>query len=537
MPHSGELLRCDTAAGIMVILGPQCVNTIGNREDQPSAVASFPLGTDVIISPPDGWALYDDVPYTLQVSAKAPIEVTQAHRPIDLQWVFHGSIYIATTRLYFRQIGWTELRIGSQGVRVAVHSRKMDYDADYREMIRDLENQVRGLTARLISHLVSPMDLSEDTIDLWSYWLALLEKIWEDLSADILMAWHTLPPQLQSSERVVNIERLRKPKARDLRTYARGRTRFSSQVRVWEAVTPERLYILQLIQDVHRRILRIEDGNPGILENRRLASIAQDSLRLLRQLSTDAGLERIVGVPNIPSSPLAESHPALRRVVRWHRLMRRGLFPEGQSYLVGPKDISLLYEYWCYLTIVRLVVEESRGHLLVEPTASVRPEDITLGAGKDACARVQLPNGEQIEVLYQRLYGGLPTVAQQPDHVVQIRGSGRIVVFDAKYRFELSEDSIRNYGKGMPIPPVSTINSMHRYRDAIVLPSAFFDRMVDRAIVLFPLPRIHFDDWVNHRFYRSINSVGVGVIPLVPGGSDKYLRGEIRRCLNGVTSQ
>lgn len=530
MPPIGELVRMESPDGILVILGPEQVKTIGDAEAGAREVHGFALGA-AEIRPSEGRVLYDDVIYTVQVSARRRVGVTQADRSLKVEWVAHGSIFVSTLSLSFRQLGWTELRLGDHGIRVQVRSRKMDFETDYQIMVNDLENQVRGLTARLISHLVQPMDASEDKIDLWSYWLALMEKLWADLARDVTEAWRTLPPQLRSEDRVVDIQRLRKPRASDLRAYGRGHDRFSSEVRSWTTLTPERLYVLQLAQDVYRRLTRIHDAKPRVMDNERLLEIFRSVSRLLRMLAAEGGLERVVGGPVIPTSPLAESHPALRRVVRWHRLLRRGLFPEGQSYFVGPKDISLLYEYWCYLTIVRLVVEESQGVLMVEPTASVRPEDIALGSGRAACARVQLKNGRKIEILYQPLYNRLPTIAQKPDHVIQLQGIGQLTVFDAKYRFEWHDDNLGNYGDGMPIPPVDAVNSMHQYHDAIVEIGAPFKRLVDRALVVFPLPKAHHDNWVHHRFYASIESVGVGAIPLVPTGSDAYLREEIRRCL------
>ncbi len=537
MRPSGEILRLETPNAVVVILVPT-VKTIGESEGSGGRMPVYSMG-DATIYSPEGQALYDDVTYQLQISARKRVEVTLGHRPLRLHWASHGSLQVATSPLTFRQVGWAELLVEDDGARIQVLSRKMDYDTDYQAMVYDLENQVRGLTARLVSHLLNPMDVSNDSLDLWSYWLALLEKLWEDLAGDIGYAWRTLPPHLRAEDQVTRIERLKKPQGRDVRAFARGNPRFSATVLRWESVTPERLYLLQLLQDVHRRLRRIEASAPEVAGNRRLAAITQSSSWLLRTLSAAVEMERVVGSPIIPVSPLAQSHPAMRRVVRWHRLLKRGLFPDGDSYFVGPKDISQLYEYWCYLTIVRMVVEESGGDLTVKPTTSVHPQDISLGGGKDSAARVELRDGNTINIMYQRLFSGLPTVAQQPDHVVQIEGMGSVVIFDAKYRFELDDGNFKHYGEGLPIPPVSTINSMHQYHDAIVLSRAPFTRLVDRAIVLFPLPREHIEQWEEHRFYRSINAVGVGAIPLVPGGSDKYLRAEIQRYLteNAISKQ
>ncbi len=534
MPRSGELLRLITPLATVVVLGKE-VEPIGGPSTR-DLVTFFPFGQGTSIEPAERRPFYDDVPYEIQVSGPAPVEITLGGRPLNLRWIRHGTVCLATDVITFHQVGWAELRVGDAGVRIRVASRKLDYETDYQEMVRDLENQVRGLTARLVSHLVNPMNGSEEAMDLWSYWLALLERLWSDLKRDLAHAWRTLPPQLRFEDHMVQVDRIRKPRGRDVVALSRGNPRILSQIRQWEDLTPERLYLVQLAGDIHRRLNRIQATAPDMKENRRLAAIAQDIGGLVHALANESGVERVSGTPMIPSSPIAQSHPALHRVIRWHRMLQRGLFPDGASFFVGQKNMSLLYEYWCYLKIVRILVDESGGELEVEPMASVRPQDIALGAGKGSAARVKLRNGRRVTITYQRLFSGLPTVGQQPDHVVELVGLGSLV-FDAKYRFEIEPENQKWYGAGLPIPPVGTINSMHQYHDAIVLTGAPYTRLVDRAVVLFPLPRQHYEMWREHRFYRSIDAVGVGAIPLLPSGTDEYLRNEIRRYLRGEVEQ
>ncbi|NMP23772.1 DUF2357 domain-containing protein [Sulfobacillus harzensis] len=530
MPHTSEiLLRVKTPTAQFVILGP-IVQALEGVVATGGSQSAYPVH-EATIEPVDGTQLYDDVPYQMQITAASPTLITRGGRVMNVQWVSHSSTWVATVDLQFRQVGWVELCVGSHGVRVRVLSRKLDFDSDYRTMVDDLENQIRGLTARLISHVVYPMGLSDEAQDLWSYWLALMEKLWADLSHDLLHAWETLPPYLMRQEYVMELGRLKQHRPRDIRNLIRGKSRALVNLRRWESLTPERIYLLQLVSDVQTRLQRIQSSTSEVTTHVRLKAIVEQSRQLSRRLLAEAGLERAMGLPKIPHSPLAQSHPALGRVVRWHRLLQRGLFPNGESYFVGPKNVSLLYEYWCYLTIVRLVADESGGTLVVKPMASVNPRDIALGAGRGAAAQIDLRDGRSIHILYQGLFRGLPTVAQQPDHVVQIKGLGALTVFDAKYRFELDETVQRSYGQGIPIPPVDTINNMHQYHDAIVVTHPPYRRLVDRAIVLFPLPRHYSRDWREHRFYKSIEAVGVGALPLVPGGSEEYLREEIRRYL------
>ncbi len=497
MLHSGELLRIVIQDTVLVLLGPLSVPRYGVAGDDVASQQEFVIGGAYVERPTVNMGFFDDLQYTLQVSALKPTEVTQNYCPLDLTWVHHGALYIATTTMRFRQVGWTEFRVRQDGARIHIQSRKMDYETDYREMIRDLENQVRGLTAKLVSDGLEGMATTLDgPIDLWSYWLSVLEAIWERLARDATQAWQTLPIRLSLEERRTYLDLLKKPTRHDLGAYARtGDTRITSLVRVWNPLIVERLYILQLLYYIRRRLERVMAEAPALHNNVRLNRIMQEVSVLARRLSVEIGMERVMGEPRVPSSPLAQSHPALRQVIAWHRLLQSGLFPNGDRFFVGIKDLHLLYEYWCYLTIVRMVVEESRGSLKVYPVVSADPMDIVLSSGSKNSAQVQLPNGESVFIRYERQFSGLPTIAQKPDHVVELTGLGPMLIFDAKYRFEMNNDYIAHYGNGDPIPPVDTINGMHQYHDAIVRihirlmsgwliePSCYFRYHVDLSLV------------------------------------------------------
>jgi hypothetical protein len=120
-----------------------------------------------------------------------------------------------------------------------------------------------------------------------------------------------------------------------------------------------------------------------------------------------------------------------------------------------------------------------------------------------------------LRVIYNRLYP-TPTTWQQPDTVVHIETDSEIYVFDAKYRLQFDPEYIDSYG-GIG-PNVDDINTMHRYRDAIVntaIPS--FPRLVRGAYVLFPYSDS--EGYRSHRFFASASSVGVGGFPFLPSST------------------
>ena len=67
-----------------------------------------------------------------------------------------------------------------------------------------------------------------------------------------------------------------------------------------------------------------------------------------------------------------------------------------------------------------------------------------------------------------------------------------------------------------PGPEVGDINTMHRYRDAIVYQNGGspYERTMFGAYVLFPYSNE--EDYQHHRFYESIGKVNIGGLPFLP---------------------
>jgi hypothetical protein len=539
MPRSGSLLRFRWEDLTIDVLDAGAAATFVWPSPAMHPPVVYPLGSGIRVETAPSAPLFDDVTYTILVMGPAKPILTVNGEPLDLRWVEYGAYGVGTTSVTFHQVGWTELAVALSpelplvGVRLPVASRKLDYANDYLAMVQDLERQVRGLTAQLMSRVLNPAGLADDRQDLDSYWLAVITAVWERLARDLTVAWHTLPPRLEAAELSIDLARHRRPRPHDAHLWmATGRTRVTSRVLRWETITPERRYLLHLLHDLSRRLDRLIHHDQGLRHNLRVQHLHHEVKRLAARLG--AGLPASIEgeAVRIPVSPLAQSHPALRQVIRWHGYLRRGLFPESQPWLVGAKDISILYEYWCFVTIIRALVEESGGYLRVEPKVSRQPFDIVLATGEQAAAEVETPSGHRIRVSYGRSYYNLPTTAQRPDYVIRLEGHHRVLLFDAKYRFELHEENHRHYGDGLPIPPIDTINRMHQYRDAIVVREHLaYQRIVDTAVVLFPLPPSVHEAYRRHRFRQSIDAVGVGALGLLPGGSDKELRTLIRRYL------
>jgi hypothetical protein len=114
---------------------------------------------------------------------------------------------------------------------------------------------------------------------------------------------------------------------------------------------------------------------------------------------------------------------------------------------------------------------------------------------------------------------GSKTISQKPDNLLAIdklcSEKAYEVVFDAKYKIDISKDYQERYG-GIG-PKEEDINTMHRYRDAIVYKNRktdAYNNSVFGAFVLFPYKDE--EKYKDHDFYKSIEEVNIGGIPFLP---------------------
>jgi len=477
--------------------------------------------------------LFDDLNYVLQVSSRERCTVFIGGRPLKLIWVQHGFVWVGQTSYVFHEVGWSEIT-GPWGIiRMRIISRKIDYQYDYHTMVRELEQRARGIVSKLLADVGENMAALDEPVSLWSHWIATLYRLWENLIRDIRWTWDNLPLGLVNEQRMAWIESLQYVKERDIRRYMEsGQVRIMARRRTWTLDILERQYLMALIYDILNKLQHIAMQVPDIQEYNLFGQMIAETQKVFHQMQKSMSWKGIIPRPVILSSPLALQHHGLRKVISLHRKLQQALTPFGNTSLVGVKRLSQLYEYWCYIRILSVVLEEIGGEMIRPLGINVNPYDINLIPGARGAMQIRLKTGQLVNIGYERQFQGLPTVSQQPDFLIEVRHKERLLVFDAKYRFEINDRNSNQYGEGIPIPPVDTINTMHQYRDAIVITKPPYERIVERAIVLFPLPRHLIAQWPQHRFFRSIATVGVGAIPLVPGGDDTLLREEIYQFLS-----
>ncbi|RQD74494.1 MAG: DUF2357 domain-containing protein [Candidatus Syntrophonatronum acetioxidans] len=226
------------------------------------------------------------------------------------------------------------------------------------------------------------------------------------------------------------------------------------------------------------------------------------------------------------SSLVMQMAPGYRDVFKYYLMLLKGLNIKSDLFELSIKNLAELYEYWCFLKLNKLLRE--KYHLERNGLISLDERGITVSLAKGRESTLvyrDKRNDEKFEVMYNRSFTNLPTITQRPDNVLSLEKSGSAVtykyIFDAKYRINVEEDYIRNFGQ--PGPPEDTINTMHRYRDAVVAEERYRDnykRNVFGAFIFFP----HNDEMAYagrkkggaSKFYESVDRISIGALPFLP---------------------
>ena len=221
-----------------------------------------------------------------------------------------------------------------------------------------------------------------------------------------------------------------------------------------------------------------------------------------------------------------QTAPGYREMYRLFKLMQKGISFTGEVFAFSMKDTATLYEYWCFIKLVNIM--KSKYALLNKSDDIIKANNngITVTLSKDSKSEVKFldtQTGDKFTLIYNPGKLESLTSNQIPDNILSlekstIRGKEKEkyqYIFDAKYKIEMNPDQY--YPDTEPGPKIEDINTMHRYRDAIVSKEGkSYKKSVFGAYILFPYPNSE-DEFKKHHFYKSIEAVNIGGVPFLPG--------------------
>jgi len=443
---------------------------------------------------------------------------------------------------------------------VEIFPSKLDYKSDYDEMIAEVQDVLTGLAFEYLrstfklgveSHVPQPTQLE---------WLYLLKHVANKLEeAFQQIDRHPIrgllrEPTLTKASKIKKIDSTIRSavrrgagsgdllklenglKVRQMLIERRAHTTLNTPEHRWLAAQLNRICqkisILKQQEAVKRRSLR-----------RKQAISELDKLeRRVRRLTKYESIASAQGDPPQGFTSLQlQGAQGYREAYQNCLILQLGLRIEGGPLRLSVKDLSLLYEYWCYIALLKIIAEETGQPISVKNIFSISQQGlrVMLQKGQTTKVKFKMRGDRTVNVAYNRLFKNeLVLVSQMPDMLITFHDPAwpdMHLIVDAKYRLDSSQEYYKKYKSFGP--PDDAINVLHRYRDAILeqpgiqSPKSSPKRTSVQAAALFPLSKNADDDFTNSRLWMALDKIGIGAIPFLPGNTE-YLSKWIRKMLN-----
>ena len=470
---------------------------------------------------------------------------------------------IGMSDLIFKLDGQEYLRIT-----IEVYPSKISYKKDYQEIIADVTAEVYNLAFDAFRRTYDSFSLSGKTGNSPIEFFTIIRQIYKDftIAADMIIA---RPHHVLQSDHVVlpqhKVRRADNATLRWIEKHPEHVVRRGDAFAVDRAMAvrkhvtfdtrENRLTKYMLTQTARRlEIFRQRFMKAGGAVDEKLDAEIDRMIRGIRRRYAGNFLSGLEAEPSKAGMSLVFSMaPGYRDLFKYYLMLQRGLSVTGGVFNVSIKDMAVLYEYWCFIKL-NSMLRESGYKLDSQDFVKVTRDGIavSLVRGETSCIRYITDKGEKIELFYNPRYdrgdkqndtgrSQVATTTQKPDNVLSLtksslgRKSGSPkgygdqyeYVFDAKYRLGADAD-YRQRHNGLEGPTEEDINTMHRYRDAIVydmsrggdkqdIPGPY-DRTMFGAYVLFPYSDE--EKYKEHDFYKSIGTVNIGGLPFLPSATN-----------------
>lgn len=426
-------------------------------------------------------------------------------------------------------------------VRIEVYSTKIAYKEDYQEMMADINNMVSESVLDFMKKTYRVFVPDHKRNEVPAVFFTILQTIYDKYLQAVnriiavphhkLIAEHDLVPNHKAKRTDSRSEKwLQKHPEylkRDGNTIFAGRV-LSVRKRITYDTQENRLVKFMLrstirrINDFGKRYIKsMQNPDQSILlgakkmemELRRILSAS--FLSEVSEYSAAQSMSLVFGMA-----------PGYRELYKYYLMLQNGISVGGDIFRMSVRETAQLYEYWCFIKLYSILKEHYE--LKSPDIIKVDRKGVTVDLVKGRLSRITFLNtqtGEQFYLAYNPAESKTQTVNQKPDNVLELEKKGSKTaykyVFDAKYRIENNPDS-PFYPDSKPGPKIDDINTMHRYRDSIVYEnpdSRFtFEKTMFGAYILFPYADE--EEYKDHRFYKSIESVNIGGLPFLPSATN-----------------
>lgn len=503
---------------------------------------------------------YETQSYELVIQKKTAANLSFYHDNVLLRQAIKplGDSILAGALNFGNEVGLTEWEIRGEGqtllrVEMEIFPSKMDYKLDYQNILNEVNEQIYNLAYDFLRKTYQLTGLRETQHQSLTEFFTILQHVFRQLLDAVERINMNPNYALLQDRRLVDANRAKKAGKENIRELAKHPERLREDKnhgflkignRNYTAThlvesrkrlaydTNENRFIRWMLERIHGKLKELKGrwklnnrtADPLLL--RRIDTMLTQLDRVLKMdFLREAGMLKQMSVTLV-----LQMAPGYREVYRCYLMLLKGLSIQSDLFRLSMKDVAQLYEYWCFLKLNQLLGQKYK--LVKQDIIKVNRNGIfvTLDRSQSAKMVYENPvNGEQFILYYNAIPNSdkTPTLRQRPDNVLTLKkkDAGKIkeykYVFDAKYRLNPAYEGTsyrQNYGQ--PGPEEDDINTMHRYRDAIVYQekdSGEYERSMFGAYVLFPYPDE--ERYKTHQFYKSIELLNIGALPFLPNST------------------
>lgn len=499
---------------------------------------------------------YETQDYQLVIQKKTAKTIDFFHENLHLRKAVKplGKDLLSGVLNFQNEVGYTDLVVRVEGqdaliIRLEIFPVKLDYKRDYQALLDDVNREIHNLAFDFLRRTYQLTGFKESRNQSLTEFFSILQHIFTQLVEAVTRIQsaphHRLVKvsQIKNADRVIragqeNLSFLRKrPQtlfADEQGFLTIGEKRYRPTIlletrKLIDFDTLENRFLRWLLLRIGlklkqiKRIIRVKRRLSDPVLNQRLERMEAQLARLLRS----DFLQQVGEMRQMSVSLVMQMAPGYRDVYRYYLMLMKGLTIQGDLFRLSLKDLAQLYEYWCFLKLHSLLNEKyelvKQNIIRMNRTGLF----VTLNKSQSASVTYRNPKNGELFILYYNSLpkgesGDWPTLPQTPDHVLTLKKKEANVeyhyVFDAKYRLNPADPGTDYYEKyGLPGPEEEDINTMHRYRDAIVYQNqktGEYERTMFGAYVLFPYADE--EAYREHHFYKSIKKVNVGAFPFLP---------------------
>ncbi|GGE54748.1 restriction endonuclease-like protein [Priestia taiwanensis] len=439
------------------------------------------------------------------------------------------------------EVGHSTFEIRSEGmtllaITIEVFPSKIDYKADYRVLLEEVNDEIYNLAFHILKRTyLGASTMYANNPSKAEFYRILKESFHKFMKA---IAYIKRQPHhvLATQHRLVPGEKIRRLDSVGM-NYLRQRPYLFQGtetnkipikgITAYKEIsydTVENRFIKWMIERISHKIDDLQQSfQRNKIDKAFMEHVNQMTFRIKSELQ-DPFWRNIGKMDRSVFSLVIQMGAGYREAYQIFLMLSRGLTLRGQIFKMSVKDVARLYEYWTYLKLGQLL---SKKYTTVhQDIVIIRQDGLYVALDESSTAKRKFLHPETkevIELYFQKRNRSLPTVAQKPDTMLAIEKKGKgyqyQYIFDAKYRIDFAEEGSfykREYGS--PGPMEEDINTMHRYRDALVADNnGPFERTAYGAYVLFPWNQE--EVYETHPFYNSIEKVNIGGFPFLPNAT------------------